>query len=145
MLTDTILSLGIMICFYYGLTAIGCVWYFRQELFTSFYNVVFKFLLPLIGGIGLWAVFFITLRDSASPEYDGTGVEHLRGRRGAGARTRADLARGRADVDHPDPAAGLLPRRDAAPGHPLADHPGMIGGAGRSDRRRGAGRGWAGE
>ena len=73
-LTDTILSLGIMICFYYGLTAIGCVWYFRKELFTSFYNVVFKFLLPLIGGIGLWAVFFITLRDSASPEYDGTGV-----------------------------------------------------------------------
>ena len=73
-LTDTILSLGIMICFYYGLTAIGCVWYFRKELFTSFYNVVFKFLLPLVGGIGLWAVFFITLRDSASPEYDGTGV-----------------------------------------------------------------------
>ena len=30
-LTDTILSLGIMICFYYGLTAIGCVWYFRAR------------------------------------------------------------------------------------------------------------------
>ena len=35
-----------MICFYYGLTAIGCVWYFRKELFTSFYNFIFKFLLP---------------------------------------------------------------------------------------------------
>jgi len=73
-LTDTILSLGLMICFYYGLTAIGCVWYFRKELFTSFNNIIFKFLFPLVGGIGLWTVFFITIRDSASPDYDGSGV-----------------------------------------------------------------------
>ena len=32
-LTDTILSLGIMICFYYGLVAFGCVWFFRHTLF----------------------------------------------------------------------------------------------------------------
>ena len=73
-LTDTILSLGLMICFYYGLTAIGCVWYFRNELFTNFNNIIFKFLFPLLGGIGLWTVFFITIRDSASPDYDGSGV-----------------------------------------------------------------------
>ena len=73
-LTDTILSLGLMICFYYGLTAIGCVWYFRKELFSSFNNIVFKFLFPLLGGIGLWIVFFITIKDSASPDYDGSGV-----------------------------------------------------------------------
>ena len=70
-LFDTILSLGLMICFYYGLTAIGCVWYFRHELFTSFSNIIFKFLFPLLGGIGLWFVFFITIRDSAGPEYAG--------------------------------------------------------------------------
>jgi len=74
-LIDTILSLGLMICFYYGFTALGCVWFFRTELFTSFNNVVFKFLLPLLGGLGLWFVFFVTLRDSASPDYDGTGVD----------------------------------------------------------------------
>lgn len=73
-LTDTILALGLMICFYYGLTAIGCIWFFRRELFTSFNNVVFKFLFPLLGGVGLWFVFFITLRDSADPDYDGTGA-----------------------------------------------------------------------
>ncbi len=72
-LTDTILSLGLMICFYYGLTAIGCVWFFRKELFTSFNNIIFKFLFPLVGGLGLWFVFFQTLIDSADPEYDGTG------------------------------------------------------------------------
>jgi hypothetical protein len=31
-LVDTILSLGLMICFYYGLTAFAAAWYFRKEL-----------------------------------------------------------------------------------------------------------------
>jgi len=35
-LTDTIYSLGIMICFYYGLTAFACIWFFRRELFSAF-------------------------------------------------------------------------------------------------------------
>jgi len=73
-LFDTILSLGLMICFYYGLTAIGCIWYFRKELFTNFYNFIFKFLFPLLGGLGLWFVFFVTIRDSASPDYSGSSV-----------------------------------------------------------------------
>ncbi len=73
-LFDTILSLGLMICFYYGLTAIGCVWYFRHELFTSFYNFIFKFLFPFVGGLGLWFVFFVTIRDSADPEYSGSSI-----------------------------------------------------------------------
>ncbi len=73
-LFDTILSLGLMICFYYGLTAIGCVWYFRKELFTSFYNFIFKFLFPFLGGLGLWFVFFVTIRDSADPDYSGSSI-----------------------------------------------------------------------
>ena len=62
-----------MICFYYGLTAFGCVWYFRKELFRSLYSVVFKLAFPLLGGLGLLAVFVVTLRDSASPDY-GSGA-----------------------------------------------------------------------
>jgi amino acid transporter len=72
-LTDTIYSLGIMICFYYGLTAFACIWYFRNELFIDGYSVVFKFLFPLLGGLGLLTVFGVTLRDSASPDY-GSGA-----------------------------------------------------------------------
>ncbi len=72
-LTDTIYSLGIMICFYYGLTALGCVWFFRHTLFDNAFNFVFKFLFPLLGGLGLFFVFIITLRDSASPDY-GSGA-----------------------------------------------------------------------
>jgi amino acid transporter len=72
-LTDTIYSLGIMICFYYGLTAFGCIWFFRHTLFDNAFNFVFKFLFPLLGGLGLFVVFVITLRDSASPDY-GSGA-----------------------------------------------------------------------
>ena len=72
-LTDTIYSLGIMICFYYGLTAFAAVWYFRHELFLDLYSVVFKLVFPLLGGLGLTWVFVVTLRDSASPDY-GSGA-----------------------------------------------------------------------
>ncbi len=72
-LTDTIYALGIMICFYYGLTAFACIWYFRRELFTSANNFVFKLLFPLLGGLGLAFVLLITLRDAASPDY-GSGA-----------------------------------------------------------------------
>ncbi len=72
-LTDTIYSIGIMICFYYGLTAFACVWFFRNELFVNLNGIVFKFLLPLLGGIGLTAVLGVTLKDSYSPDY-GSGA-----------------------------------------------------------------------
>jgi amino acid transporter len=72
-LTDTIYSLGIMICFYYGLTAFACIWYFRNELFSSASSFIFKLLFPLLGGLGLGWVFLVTLRDSASPDY-GSGA-----------------------------------------------------------------------
>jgi amino acid transporter len=72
-LTDTILAIGIMICFYYGLVAFGCVWFFRHTLFDNAFNFVFKLLFPLLGGLGLFFVLIITLRDSASPDY-GSGA-----------------------------------------------------------------------
>ena len=78
-LFDTILSLGLMICFYYGLTAIGCIWYFRKELFTSFYNFIFKFLFPLLGGLG--PVVRLLRDDPGQRQTRSTPVsEHLRGR-----------------------------------------------------------------
>jgi amino acid transporter len=72
-LTDTIYSLGIMICFYYGLTAFACIWFFRHELFANVTSFVFKLLFPLLGGIGLFAVLIVTLHDAASPDY-GSGA-----------------------------------------------------------------------
>lgn len=68
-LWDTITALGLMICFYYGLTALACVWYFRTELFTSTRNVIFKFLAPGIGGVVLLVLFFATAIESMNPDY----------------------------------------------------------------------------
>lgn len=67
-LLDTIAALGIMICWYYGITAFACIKYFRRELFTSPRNVVFKFLFPLLGGLILAAVFVISIKESMNPD-----------------------------------------------------------------------------
>ncbi|MCW4465693.1 APC family permease [Glutamicibacter sp. MNS18] len=68
-LWDTITALGMMICFYYGLTALACVWYFRTELFDSLHNVIFRFLAPLVGGVVLLVMFVRTCIDSMNPDY----------------------------------------------------------------------------
>ncbi|MBC7442153.1 MAG: APC family permease [Ramlibacter sp.] len=68
-LTDTILTLGMMICFYYGVTAFACVWYFRSEAFGTIRAFLLKFLAPLIGGVILLVIFATTLYDSMNPDY----------------------------------------------------------------------------
>ena len=73
-LADTILSLGIMICFYYGLTAFACGWYFRRELFASTLTLSSSSSFPLIGGLMLAAVFVSSVVDSFDPAY-GSGAE----------------------------------------------------------------------
>jgi amino acid transporter len=68
-LTDTILTLGMMICFYYGVTALACVWYFRREALGSARSFFFRLLAPLVGGIILAVIFVTTLVDSMDPEF----------------------------------------------------------------------------
>ncbi|MCF6385613.1 APC family permease [Mycobacterium sp. MBM] len=72
-LWDTIAALGIMICWYYGITAFACVWFFRRELFDSAHNIVFKFVFPLLGGLMLATVFVIAIGESMNPE-NGSGA-----------------------------------------------------------------------
>ncbi len=77
-LWDTITALGLMICFYYGVTALACVWYFRRESFDSLRNIVFKFLAPLLGGVILLVMFVKTASDSMDPGYgSGTNIAGL--------------------------------------------------------------------
>ncbi|PPB49019.1 amino acid transporter [Arthrobacter pityocampae] len=73
-LWDTITALGLMICFYYGITALACVWYFRAQAFSSARNILFRFLSPLLGGVILLVMFFKTATDSMDPAY-GSGSE----------------------------------------------------------------------
>jgi hypothetical protein len=58
-----------MICFYYGITAFACVWYFRRQWFDSVRNFFFTLLFPLVGGVILAILFVQTLVDSMDPDY----------------------------------------------------------------------------
>ncbi|MDO5093451.1 MAG: APC family permease [Propionibacteriaceae bacterium] len=73
-LWDTITALGIMVCFYYGLTALATVAYFRQEAFASVSSFLSKFLAPLLGGLLLLGFFVRTWLDSMNPDF-GSGSE----------------------------------------------------------------------
>ncbi|GAB3530892.1 APC family permease [Arthrobacter tecti] len=68
-LYDTITALGMMICFYYGITALACVWYFRAVAFSSARAFLFKLLAPLLGGVILLVMFVKTASDSMDPAY----------------------------------------------------------------------------
>lgn len=68
-LWDTITSLGMMVCFYYGLTALSSAWYFRTTAFRKGGQAISRVILPGIGGILLLIVFVQTLVDSISPEF----------------------------------------------------------------------------
>jgi amino acid transporter len=72
-LVDTILSLGLMICFYYGLTAFAAAWYFRREAVRSARDVVLKLVTPLLGGLTLAGVFVKLAIDTADPAYGSGG------------------------------------------------------------------------
>lgn len=68
-LEDTIAALGLMICFYYALTAFAAVWYFRRDLLRTPHEFLVKGLMPLLGGLMLSAIFVKTLVDAWSPDY----------------------------------------------------------------------------
>jgi amino acid transporter len=72
-LVDTILSLGLMICFYYGLTAFAATWYFRKELALGVKELLLKGVAPLLGGLTLAAVFVKLVIDTNDPEYGSGG------------------------------------------------------------------------
>ncbi|WP_434810730.1 APC family permease [Microbacterium sp. bgisy189] len=71
---DTIASLGLAIAFYYAITGYACVWYFKDELFTSGRNFVYKFLLPLAGALLLTYAFIQSAIDMLDPDYGYSGT-----------------------------------------------------------------------
>ncbi len=69
----SVLSVGLMISYYYGQTGIACAIYYRKYLFKSAKNFFLVGLLPLVGGIALGAIFVKSLWDMTNPDYaDGT-------------------------------------------------------------------------
>jgi amino acid transporter len=72
-LADSILALGFGIAFYYGITGLACVIYYRRQLFRSVKNFVFMGLAPLLGALILFWAFGKSAIDLAKPENSESG------------------------------------------------------------------------
>jgi amino acid transporter len=68
-LQDSILSLGLAVAFYYGITGFACVWYFRRTLFENARNFWLRGLLPLLGSIGMTWAFVKSATDMIDADY----------------------------------------------------------------------------
>ena len=58
---DAVVALGLYIAFYYGLTALSCVWYYRKTLTSSTRNLVMRGILPGLGWLIMWGAGGYTL------------------------------------------------------------------------------------
>ncbi|MEU6319757.1 amino acid permease [Streptomyces sp. NPDC047009] len=69
-------SVGLAVTFYYGLTGFACVWYHRKVLTRSNKDLVFKGVLPGLGGLGMLSLFLYGTFDVyAVPRYGATIVD----------------------------------------------------------------------
>jgi amino acid transporter len=78
-LFDTLSALSLMIAFYYALSGVACVVYYRRELLRSVRNFVFIGVAPLIGAGLLGYLFVKALIDFRDPDsaYTEDGLEVL--------------------------------------------------------------------
>jgi amino acid transporter len=53
---DAVTACGVYIAFYYGLTALACVWYYRGTLLSSARHLWVRGIIPLAGGLILWVL-----------------------------------------------------------------------------------------
>jgi amino acid transporter len=77
-LADSAASVGLLIAFYYGLTAFACVWFFRRDLLGSMRALVVKAILPGVGGLALLGAFALSIMSywpaaSSYSSFDGIG------------------------------------------------------------------------
>jgi len=61
-IADAVTAIGFYIAFYYGLTALSCVWYYRKNLRSSARNLWMQGILPLLGWLIMWIAGGISLQ-----------------------------------------------------------------------------------
>ncbi len=76
-LWDTLSALSLMIAFYYALTGIACIVYYRRELLKSVKNFLFIGVGPLVGALILGYLFVKSAIDLADAENSYTGQDIL--------------------------------------------------------------------
>jgi amino acid transporter len=76
-LADSLLALGLMIAFYYGLTGFACTIYYRRQVLRSLKSFLLIGVAPLLGGVILAAVFVKSCIELADPENSESGGSWL--------------------------------------------------------------------
>jgi amino acid transporter len=75
-LTDSVSSVGLAIAFYYGLTGLACVWFYRRVLTRSTRDLLFKGLFPGLGALTMLFFFCYAAFDVyADPHYGATSID----------------------------------------------------------------------
>ena len=59
---DAVTAIGLYIAFYYGLTALSCVWYYRKTLTSSARNLWMQGILPALGWLIMWGAGIYSLQ-----------------------------------------------------------------------------------
>lgn len=71
---DTLSSLGILVAFYYSITGIACVVYYRKHVTASVKGFLLVGIGPIIGSIGLAFMLVVGIRSVSNPEDSASGV-----------------------------------------------------------------------
>ncbi len=74
---DTLSSLGILVAFYYALTGLSCVIYYRRHLTASVKGFLLVGVGPIIGSVGLLVMLVIALRSLWDPADSASGTAWL--------------------------------------------------------------------
>jgi amino acid transporter len=66
---DAVAAIGVYIAFYYGLTALTCVWYYRKTLTSSARNLWMRGIIPGLGWLLMWAAGIYSLQSDWTATY----------------------------------------------------------------------------
>jgi amino acid transporter len=66
---DAVTAIGVYIAFYYGLTALECVWYYRKTLTSSARNLWMRGILPGLGWLIMWTAGIWSLQSDWTATY----------------------------------------------------------------------------
>lgn len=73
-LTDSITATAFGIAFYYALTGLACVIYFRRELTKNVKKFIMMGVLPAVGGLTMLALFVLACNSYFAPDQDNTSI-----------------------------------------------------------------------
>lgn len=76
-LVDTLSSLGILVAFYYSITGIACVFYYRKHIKGSLRGFLLVGVGPTLGSIGLAFMLVVGIQSVADPKSSASGVPWL--------------------------------------------------------------------